>query len=278
MFMKEEPSPVGQVAGAAGHVLTTIAFSHYVEKARWALERFGVPYVDHRYLPILHFAGVWAATRGRGGRADQVSTAYSTPVLKTPDGQMFYDSADIVRYASRRFAPPSHDLYPDPEAAELEHRLGVQLGPHTRRAVYDAVFADPGLLRDVGRRNVGAAQAALFSVTLPVVVAVLRRGLAVNDQQVARSVESLRREMDAMSKRLADGRPYLLGDRFTAADLTLACMAAPVVAPGEYSAWIPSIDRLPEASQQLIREQRETPAGRHALRMFQEERRRVVGG
>ena len=37
-----------------------------------------------------------------------------------------------------------------------------------------------------------------------------------------------------MAEMLADGRPFLLGDRFTAADLTFAALAAPVVLPPRY--------------------------------------------
>jgi glutathione S-transferase len=258
------------------HELISIAFSHYVEKARWGLDRFAVPYRDRRYLPIFHFPAVYKMHRGKRGRADNASTRFSTPVLKTPSGDVLCDSAEILRYASDRFAAPSQRLYDLPEAAAIEQRLHDDLGPHTRRVAYGAMFADPSLLRDIARHNVGPVQSRLFAASLPLVIQGLRKALNVNDESVARSLSKVRREMAAISEQLADGRPYLVGDRFSAADLAFACMAAPCIFPAEYSAWLPPLERLPSEARALVEELRQTPAGQHALRMFREERPRVL--
>jgi hypothetical protein len=47
-------------------------------------------------------------------------------------------------------------------------------------------------------------------------------------------------------ERLEDGRPYLFGERFTAADLTFAALAAAVSSPPEYGTPLPQLDVLPE--------------------------------
>ncbi|MFT3922064.1 MAG: glutathione S-transferase family protein [Myxococcales bacterium] len=258
------------------HELTSIAFSHYVEKARWALERFGVSYTDHRYLPFVHFAAVYRLHGGKHGRVDKASTRFSTPVLKTPEGQLVCDSADILHYVSERFAPPGFDLYPTPEVAAVERKLHDDLGPHTRRAAYGACFADPSILRDLARHNVGPIQSGLFVAALPLGIGGLRKALNIDDRAVARSVERIKREFDTVSSVLADGRRYLVGERFTAADLAFACMAAPVIFPPEYSAWMPPLERLPRFARELTEEMRTTRAGAHALRMFREERHRVL--
>ena len=258
------------------HQLTSIAFSHYVEKARWALDRFGVPYRDHRYLPLLHFGAVYRVHRGQQGRSDKASTRFSTPVLETPTGEVLCDSSEIVRYVSDHFAPEGQDLYPSPEVAELEQQLHDELGPHTRRCAYGVLFDDPPLLRELVRRNVGPMQAGAFNLVQPLVIRAMRRGLSVKDEHVARSIGKVDREMRAISQLLADGRPYLVGARFSAADLAFACMAAPVLFPPEYSAWLPPLEQLPEHARALCTELRATPAGAHALRMFREERSRVL--
>ena len=43
--------------------LVTIPISHFCEKARWALQRAGVPYVERPHLQIIH---VLAARRAAG--------------------------------------------------------------------------------------------------------------------------------------------------------------------------------------------------------------------
>jgi lipid-A-disaccharide synthase-like uncharacterized protein len=51
------------------HELIGIAFSLYVEKARWVLQRFAVPYRDRRVLPFFHFVAVYGVHRGKVGGA-----------------------------------------------------------------------------------------------------------------------------------------------------------------------------------------------------------------
>src|ERR1700728_3679182 len=55
--------------------LITIPISHYCEKARWALDRVGLPYREERHVQGIHQL---AARRAGGG--------VTVPVLVTPDG------------------------------------------------------------------------------------------------------------------------------------------------------------------------------------------------
>jgi len=258
--------------------LVTIAFSHYNEKARWGLDRFGVAYRELRCMPLLHFPAVMWATRLRGGRSDRTSTRWSTPVLVTDDGQRLCDSADIVRWASDRHATPATSLYPAEHRAEieaLEDHLHDQLGPHTRRFAYWHVLRTPGVLAGLARRNVGPVQAAVFVAALPLVRGALRRALAVERERAEASLQRIRQEVAALDERLGD-RPFLVGDRFTAADLTAACMLAPVLLPSRaegYSADLGPRDERPPELLAVVDELRQTRIGRHSLRMLAQERR-----
>jgi glutathione S-transferase len=82
----------------------------------------------------------------------------------------------------------------------------------------------------------------------------------------------VRASFDRVAERLADGRPYLCGERFTAADLTFSALAASVLMPPEYGVPLPQPDELPPAMAAKVRELRAHPAGAHALKMFREER------
>src|SRR6201995_118604 len=101
--------------------LVTIPISHFCEKARWALHRAGVSYVEQPHLQIVHIA---AARRAGGGR--------TVPVLVADDGQVVADSTDILPWADRRLAPDRR-LYPARElrdqAAALENDLAGGRGP-----------------------------------------------------------------------------------------------------------------------------------------------------
>jgi glutathione S-transferase len=73
---------------------------------------------------------------------------------------------------------------------------------------------------------------------------------------------------DAIAERLADGRRHLTGDRFTAADLTFACLAAAVIVPPNYGVALPQPDALPQAVKDDVEAFRAHPAGAYALSLF----------
>jgi len=75
-----------------------------------------------------------------------------------------------------------------------------------------------------------------------------------------------------VSKRLADGRPYLTGDRFTAADLTFAALAAPVLAPPAFARYVGALDRAPAGFRDMVAGHRTTSAGAFVMRVYQRDR------
>jgi glutathione S-transferase len=72
--------------------------------------------------------------------------------------------------------------------------------------------------------------------------------------------------------RLNNGRRFLVGERFTAADLTFAALAAPMLFPFECRAAQPALDTVPAEMREEVSRLRDTDAGRFALRMFSQER------
>jgi glutathione S-transferase len=241
--------------------LVTIGFSHYCEKARWALERAGVPFVEEKHVPVLS----WRGARGAGGER-------TLPVLVTPDG-VLSDSTDILRWvdATGRAAP----LFPegDEQTARLEARFDEVLGPATRRYVYDFLLgmddATLGALLGVGapawQRGVARTVPWMFA-------RLMRRGMNVVPAAVARSRARIDEVFAEVESLLADGRPYLTGERFTAADLTFASLAAPVVYPDAYARFALPLTRFPASLHEVVTRFRETPAGRYALRVYAQER------
>jgi glutathione S-transferase len=112
---------------------------------------------------------------------------------------------------------------------------------------------------------------------LPLAYGLVARGidrfLDITPASAAQSEAEVRAIFDRVAERLRDGRPYLCGDRFTAADLTFAALAAAVLMPPEYGVPLPQPEELPPATAAVVRELRAHPAGAHALAMFRDERR-----
>ena len=100
--------------------LVTIPFSHYCEKARWALARAGVDFVEDGHLPIYAYLALRRAGAGR-----------TVPALITSDGAVVADSTDILRWcdAHGRAAPLApatlagvHLWFPDPRHKKKHHK------------------------------------------------------------------------------------------------------------------------------------------------------------
>lgn len=245
-------------------VLITIPISHYCEKARWALDRAGIGYEERAHLQVLH----WIPVARAGGRK-------TAPVLVWGD-RVFSDSADIVEEASAK-APPDRGLFPyDPAAAAevraLQADFDTGLGPEGRRWMYHGLRGRREIAIAYGCTGVPAWQRRALPFAYPLAARIIDRYLDVTPATAARSEAAVRATFDVVAERLSDGRAYLCGERFSAADLSFASLAAPLLMPPEYGVPLPQPEELPAAMAATVRELREHPAGIHALKMFREER------
>jgi glutathione S-transferase len=256
--------------------LVTIVFSHYNEKARWGLDRFNQPFEESGYMPFLHMPPVAWATRGASDAGqDNVSTRFSTPVLICEDGQRICDSSRILRYLDERHRGDAPSLYAPAEVEEVERDLHDTLGAHSRRLAYYYLLDDKALMHEVAEKNVGRLQSGIFKMVFPLGRASLKKSLRIDAKRAQRSKDKVLESFERMSQKLEDGRPYLCGDRFSAADLSFACMAVPSLLVSQeegFGAYLPAMDRVGGEARDFAAQLRATPAGAHAMRMFADER------
>jgi len=246
-------------------IFITIPLSHYCEKARWALDRCALAYREEPHAPLLHR---FATQRNGGG---------TVPVLVHGSSRLF-TSTDILVHADSICGGDM--LYPrDPtlrrEVAALVERFDAELGPHTRRWAYAQLLPQTALLRSVWSRQVPRFEASLLPVITPLARRLVRSAYRITPENAQRSLERLRGVFCQVDECLRDGRRFLVGERFTAADLTFAALAAPVLFPVECRAVHPPLDAVPAAMREEVSRLRGTDAGRYALRMFSEERGRL---
>src|SRR5207244_470877 len=115
-------------------VLWQFTYSHFNEKARWALDFKGVPHVRRSLLPGPHAVKIRRMT----GQS-------AVPVLEL-DGRAIHDSSRII--AALEEAYPDPPLYPRDQAdrrraIELEDFLDDELGPHIRRYAFYLLLPFP---------------------------------------------------------------------------------------------------------------------------------------
>lgn len=238
--------------------LITIGFSHYCEKARWALDRCGVRYVEEPNLPVLHYLSTYRVARAR-----------TVPVLVAGD-TVLRDSTDIVAWADRHRPGSLIPATGADDALAIEDELDTRLGPATRRWAYFQLLPR----RDADAVMTAGAprwQRATLAVARPLAVSFLRRGLKIDEAGVQRSLERIEAALARADALLAGGRPYLAGGQFTVADLTFAALAAPILLPPEHPSGL-SPDMFPDAARARIAAWRARPSGQHALSLYRRER------
>ncbi len=112
----------------------------------------------------------------------------------------------------------------------------------------------------------------MLPLITPLARRLVRSAYKITPESAQRSLERVRSVFRQVDQRLNDGRRFLAGDRFTAADLGFAALAAPVLLPAECRAVQPALDDVPAAMREEILRLRDTDAGRFALRLFAQER------
>ena len=210
--------------------------SHFNEKARWALDFKRVPHIRHSLIPGFHVATVKRMT----GKTH-------VPVLKL-NGTAVSDSSRIIEALERAYPEPA--LYPaDPDqrrrALELEDFFDEELGPYIRRWIFHVILPYPKFVRAAFVSHASPAAQLAHRAMSPLFGVIMRRQMDIGPAtaEVARS-----KTLAAMDRLEHELQPsgYLVGDRFTVADLTAAALLSPLVRPPEFP--YKAADRFPSRS------------------------------
>jgi glutathione S-transferase len=260
----DHPQNHPKVANSDRLRLITIPISHYCEKVRWALDLLKLPYTEEKHVPAFHSS----ATRKYGGS--------SVPVLVTKSGN-FTDSTDILHYLDT-ISSSGFRLYPEApelrrEVEELEELFDATLGVDIRTWAYFYRSSDRKTMRKAWCKGTPLFERVGFEIAFPFISAKVRQVCHITAESAALSLQGIRQVFETVNQRLADDRPYLAGDKLSAADLTFAALAAAVLQPPEHPVLVFKIEELPIEMASVIRELQATAAGNHALRLYREQRR-----
>lgn len=210
---------------AATPVLWHFEVSHFNEKARWALDYKGIAHKRRPLLPGLHVLPVLRLTR-----QNQV------PVLVLDGNKPIHDSTRIIEALEEGWPDPP--LYPSDRAGreralELEDFFDEQLGPYVRRAMFYDVLPDSAYSSRMFAGTAGAAWQAIYRAMFPLTRALMRTAMNINAGSAAIAFDKTVAALDRLEREI---RPsgYLVGDRFSVADLTAAALLAPVLDAPEF--------------------------------------------
>jgi glutathione S-transferase len=240
--------------------LVTIPVSHYSEKVRWALEYLRIPFQELPHMPPFHLR----ATKKYGGT--------SVPVLFTGK-ETIADSTDILRYLDKISAGKLYATDPELQAlsTELETLFNLRLGVNTRRWGYSYALT-PKFIYPRWTLGIPIWEKLLFPIVFPKVRSTVEQMLNINETSAAESYQEIASVFDRVNRVLADGRKYLLGDRFSAIDITFAALAAPIIQPPGHHISPSPLELLPAPMRIDIRKCQATAAGEFGLRLYREHR------
>lgn len=255
-------------------VLEAIAVSHFVEKARWCLDRLGIDYIERHSVATLG-----AYFTGRTVPRLRVKTGIVQSTLG--------NSAEILRFLWGNYAVECGDaaafLEPTTERLALEKRLD-RYGRFLQVCLYYHVLSDRNLtlkIWGVNNPEAPAWQRPLLVVLFPVLKVLIRRSFRISGEHYRKAVHYIDELLGEIETQLADGRRSILGrDEVNFTDITFAAFTALWMQPAAYGGRKAELcrierDRMPGGMQNDVERWLEDHpnVGRFVERMYAQERR-----
>jgi len=206
--------------------LITFGASPFCEKARWALDWHGIAYKEIGWPAGVH--QILARSKG----------AKSTTLPIMLDGEeLIQGSGAIIDWAEEK-AQDSDRTLTRLGSLRVEQRADDIIGIHVRRLYYASMLpTSPHLTKPGLFCNSSASHRMIGNIMWPLTWRIIMKRYDINPKAAAESRAKLEGELDWLDSKLSDDRSYLVGDRFSRADLTVSSLLAPFACPDELPAF-----------------------------------------
>jgi glutathione S-transferase len=198
-------------------------FSHYCEKACWALDYKRLPYTTRDLLPGPHMRV-----------ARKLAPRTHLPIL-VDDGQVVQDSTSIITYLDDKFPERRLTLQDSQlarEVLEWEEYLDEELGVPLRLWFYYHTLPDRNRALKFLLEGAPWYGQPLFALIYPRVRAAMQKMMNIHSESAQQSKQLFLLALDKLDSVLKE-RPFLVGDTFTRADLTACALLSPYCVPGK---------------------------------------------
>jgi glutathione S-transferase len=208
--------------------LIVFGISHFCEKARWALDWHRITYSEISWAPGLH--RVLLKRYGAKGS--------TLPVLL--DGETIVQgSSAIIDWAESNAQDRTRSLISPQtnnaaEAQEIERRADEVIGVHVRRLAYAELLANyPHVAKRALFPPTSGWHGRVGGMMWPATRRIMMRAYDIRPGAASESRSRLESELDWLDCKLSDRSSYLVGDRFSRVDVTVASLLAPFARPKE---------------------------------------------
>ncbi len=238
--------------------LWQLNYSHYNEKARWGLDHKAVPHIRKSFMPPLQARPVQKLTGQR-----------QVPVVRFDNGEVVNGSAEILAQLDTRY--PERPLLPeDPEeqarTLEIQRVFDEDIGPNIRAALFDILLNHPQYVAEIFGVHHGRAIRTMYGLLTARMAPRLRKALGCDSPEgVAAALKTTRRGFDYIEANVQPSG-FLVGERFSIADLAAASILAIGVSPPSPSMSWPS--PTPPRVDGWLEEWRSHPGGKWVLEIY----------
>lgn len=239
-------------------------FSMYPELVRWALDHKGIAYRARDLLPGPHVLQLLP----RFGQK-------TVPVLRDGGG-VLTQSLNILADLETRY--PQHPLLPD-DAGQREEVWGIvrrfaeDYGPRVRLAAFHELLPHGAYMARLWAQPFSPLVRAAYVASFPLLVRpVMRADMGITAERAEQGRAATQEALDWVAARVRD-RDYLVGDRFSLADLSAASVLFLTALAPEYPVSPPQ--PYPRGLQRWLDRWRGHPGTAWVRRMYGLHRRRV---
>ncbi|TAM09172.1 MAG: glutathione S-transferase [Nevskiaceae bacterium] len=203
--------------------------SMYPEKARWALDYKRVPHIRHSLLPGPHVAVLLP----RFGQK-------AMPILRH-NGRVLKNSAAVLDYIEKTWPDPP--LYPvDPvlreRALDIQKWFDDEIGPAVRRATFHEWLPHTEYTARRFATGLPEWQQKLYVSSFPAIRVIMKLDMRISAVGAEVGWALTTKALDFVVQHSTQ-TGYLVGDRFSVADLTAATVLFPTCLPPEYPVAFP---------------------------------------
>ncbi len=198
--------------------------SHYCEKARWALDHMEFDYQTINLVPGLHLKTI-----------KKLAVKSSVPIIQYQ--QKVIEGSNNILDFLETLSPERSLLFEDAglnqQVFDWEKRLDKVAGVNVRLVAYHLLLEHPKIVKPFFAHQ-GPWYAALFLLlAYPKLAKTMRRHMGINETSFVKAKQELHQLLDELQN-CYQQKTFLIGDRFSRADLTAASLFAPLVMPAGY--------------------------------------------
>ena len=196
-------------------------FSHFCEKARWALDYKGLSYRIENLLPGLHLRTI-----------RDLAPLSTVPVIR--DGEtVVQDSTEIIDHLDRHYpqALLTPESLPQAEAArDRELDLAARIGIPLRLWLFRYLLDDRETALRIMLDEVKAKERMLFERMFPKMREHMLLTMNINETSANRAKETFSAALKELDEQVTKA-PFLIADRFSRVDLTACSLLSPFCTP-----------------------------------------------